>query len=265
MNIVTLKDGTVIAEPMALVLNMSLNTLMSNNPIALYELVMLCCDAKHQLFGNTGTILRDMALIEPDGSIRDEIKAFFKNSAQGDGPDMQFVNPIKQDTSGPEKSKVRESADFELYKIIRLDIPLVFKKTISEIGKGKFTPIKKGEIDFNPYYNQVNGLFIAEHYGTPSELWTPWGETSCAFFGETKDKELNKLLYSKFDAKLIIPKTTTTAGVHGPVYALHTLHGKPLPVPQMLERSAYLSYDEVETLTKAFKTEYRRLFKRQKN
>lgn len=93
MEIAKLKNGTEEAKHLIQMVMLSLQTLMQENPIALYEVVMKARDSKHEFFGNTSEILRKLKLIQSDGSLHDSIRNIVNSAAQGDGLDLCLVSP----------------------------------------------------------------------------------------------------------------------------------------------------------------------------
>ncbi|MCL2629713.1 MAG: hypothetical protein FWD33_03455 [Alphaproteobacteria bacterium] len=276
-DLVTLKDGKTFPKFMVNVLNLSLSGLAKNQPIALYELAMVCRDPNHKIFGNAEQLLKERSLVEPDGKIRSEIRAFVLNAVEGDGVEMKLVNPVKleegQAQDGPARSAIRKSADFELYKIVRYEIAEVFFQAVAELneaikGKGELNIGRRDDsVSFNAYYSQVNGLFMEEYYGTPSYLWTPWGKYdfrgSCSSYG-VNDEDLRERLYPKLGGVIAFPERRSEMGVHGPVYALNEINGKPLPAPELLEESAFLSYKNANKEWQGFEARYREWMSKQK-
>jgi len=247
-DLIKLKDGNTIQKSMASVLQISLQNLMQKDPIAFYEFVELCRDAKHELFGNTAETLKKYLLIETTNkgnySVRDEMKTFVANAVEGEGLDMKLVDPVtqgkEQKQNEPKKSTTRNPADFELYKTIRQEIPDAFYQTANELNLN--IDRRKGKPEFIPFCNQVNGVFMEEYMGKPLRMWTPWGShtfTTLSFVARNKAEELQKRLKSKFGSEVVFVDKQ-------PMYALHEVNGKPLPAPEILERRAFLDSDDVE-------------------
>jgi len=70
---------------------MNLGLLMDRNPIAFYELVSLCRDPKHRLFGNTAEVIRDLSLIQSDGTPHEVVRNVVSHHVTGDGLNMALV------------------------------------------------------------------------------------------------------------------------------------------------------------------------------
>lgn len=99
MNMVTLKNGAVEAEPLVKVTMMSLGRLWDENPICAYELVMLCRDSNHKPFGNSDKILVELALVQ-NGRVHDSIRNIVLSSVSGEGLEMTFGSPVKSVSDG---------------------------------------------------------------------------------------------------------------------------------------------------------------------
>ena len=70
----TLTTGHVVATSLINIVMISLENLITQNPIVFYELVQISLDHNHKLFGNADKILRNLKLIETDGQPRDVIR-----------------------------------------------------------------------------------------------------------------------------------------------------------------------------------------------
>ena len=93
METVILRTG--VEAPKVLVATMYLvcESMMDENPIAVFEAVSLARDPSHQLFGNSGNVLRDAAMLDCSGkmhrSVREILCAFF----EGEMMDMKLLGP----------------------------------------------------------------------------------------------------------------------------------------------------------------------------
>ena len=72
----------------------ALENLVNTNPMSAYELVEVCKDANHKIFGNAGDILEDFGLVN-DGQVHESIKNVVLSAFEGDGLDMCLIFPIK--------------------------------------------------------------------------------------------------------------------------------------------------------------------------
>lgn len=96
METVTLKNGA--EEPQILVAGtmLSLRTLHKDHPVALYELMMLCRQPDHELFGNARNILESFGLIEPNGQPHDSTRNIVLSAMEGDGFEARLTNPTRR-------------------------------------------------------------------------------------------------------------------------------------------------------------------------
>lgn len=97
MQIIKLRNGAEEAASLVMVTMMSFNRLVEEKPIVAYELVTLCRDPNHQLFGKTGDDLAALSLVQKssDGYIvHNSVRNIVLSAAEGDGFDMQFVSPV---------------------------------------------------------------------------------------------------------------------------------------------------------------------------
>jgi len=90
---VILKNGAEEVKSFVLVTMLSLQRLMREKPIALYELVQLCMNNKHDLFGNAGEILEELGLVK-NGVVHDSIRNIVLSAVEGDGCNMRLTNPL---------------------------------------------------------------------------------------------------------------------------------------------------------------------------
>jgi hypothetical protein len=88
-----LKNGSEELDGLVGVTMMSVRRLTQTHPIAFYELVMLCRDPKHKLFGNTGQALNDLSLVT-NGQVHDSIRNIVLSAIEGEGMDMTLVSPV---------------------------------------------------------------------------------------------------------------------------------------------------------------------------
>jgi hypothetical protein len=96
MKIVRLKNGAEEADLLVGVVMAHLYDLMDSNPVAFYELVLLCRDPNHKLFGNTPDVLRDSGFVRPDGQVHDSIRNVVLSGVTRDGLDMILGGPVEE-------------------------------------------------------------------------------------------------------------------------------------------------------------------------
>ena len=98
---VRLKNGSEEVASLVSVTMMSLQHLMQDKPIVLYELVEVCRDRDHKPFGLTGQDLEDLGLMNA-GCVHDSIKNVVLSAVEGTGLEMTLGNPVDQAaTKGP--------------------------------------------------------------------------------------------------------------------------------------------------------------------
>lgn len=93
MRVVRLKNGGEEFQPLVLTVMLALEGLMATDPIALYELAMTCRDARHKPWGQTGTALQRLSLMQPDGKVHDSIQNVVLSCVEGEGIHMKLVDP----------------------------------------------------------------------------------------------------------------------------------------------------------------------------
>ena len=97
MQILKLKNNSKECEPIVMATMRSIGGLMEGLPGALdaYELVQLCKDPSHKMFGDSLTSLQARGLIEASGKVHDSVRNIILSSAGGDGLELHFENPIE--------------------------------------------------------------------------------------------------------------------------------------------------------------------------
>lgn len=95
METVTLKNGAVEAKPLVKVALMSLEHLINSDPIAFYELVMVCRDKDHKPFGNTREKLSALGLWkEYEDRPHESIRNVVLSAVTGNGLEMVLGSPV---------------------------------------------------------------------------------------------------------------------------------------------------------------------------
>ena len=67
--------------------------------ILLSELVEIARNPEHVCVERDKRALRDLALLQPNNTIHTNVRSILLNSAVGDGLDLRFTNPIKEETT----------------------------------------------------------------------------------------------------------------------------------------------------------------------
>lgn len=81
-----------IEEPLEKVIKMSVGLIFEKYPIAFYELVEVCREPNHKLFGNTGEILEQYNLLQ-DGTQRPHtaVKEVVLANTKGEGLGLEWM------------------------------------------------------------------------------------------------------------------------------------------------------------------------------
>lgn len=261
-----LRTGEEVPTPLVGAVMLALETLVKKNPIALYELVQISRNPKHKLFGNTGDILRDLALIETNGQPCDATRLIVLAATEGEGLALKLVQPIHKEYEEQAKSqrafsKIRSLCDAEFYQLTRKVADIIFTlieaETSDPNGYRSNMEDRRNE-RANPFYNQTaDGLFLELYYGMPSSLWTPWGKWDFGGSGGGCWNTLLPLILERFGATLHQPLRRSSMGEFGPVYALHKVSDTPLPNPIELDNAAYASYEDSRAAWEELTLQYR--------
>lgn len=96
---VELKNGSTEAKCLVATVVMTIERLMKENSIALYEMAMLCRDSNHVPWGNSGEALKEnkLAVCDSDGkwTVDPSIRNIVLSAVRGDGADMVVGSPVK--------------------------------------------------------------------------------------------------------------------------------------------------------------------------
>jgi hypothetical protein len=95
LNMVKLKNCSEVPESMVIVTMLSLETLISTNPIAFYELVQKCRNPKHKMFADTEEDIKGLGLMH-SGSVHECIRNIVLSAVEGDDLDMRLTSPFEQ-------------------------------------------------------------------------------------------------------------------------------------------------------------------------
>ena len=95
---VRLRNGTEEERPLVATVHHGLQELWNEGQVmTVYELVCLCRNREHKLFGNTGQTLVDIGLVhryDDQYNIHDAIRNIVLSCVRGEGADMTIGNPL---------------------------------------------------------------------------------------------------------------------------------------------------------------------------
>ena len=94
---VKLKNGSTEALSLVSVMSACISKMLEEAPIVLYELVEICRNKNHKCFGNTAEELKELGLLQSDGTVHSSIQNIVLSSASGTGIGMSFINPIESE------------------------------------------------------------------------------------------------------------------------------------------------------------------------
>lgn len=96
---VVLRNGAKEVKPLVVALMMAARSLIEDNPIAFYELICLCRNTNHELWGNAAEVLRTRNLIDDRGKVHDSCRNILPSAVIGDGLDMRIRSPLAETPS----------------------------------------------------------------------------------------------------------------------------------------------------------------------
>lgn len=96
MKMITLANGAEEAVSLVVSTMISIETLLEEKPIVLYELVMKCHDNNHQFFGDCGDDLKSLGLVQSNGSVHESIQNVVLSATRINDMDISVGSPAKQ-------------------------------------------------------------------------------------------------------------------------------------------------------------------------
>lgn len=94
------------------------------------------------------------------------------------------------------------------------------------------------------HFQTSSGLFLELYYRIPGKIWTPWGVWSCWGSGVGWDNETMSKFLARLGAVEYMTLTLSSLGEFGPVYALTSVDGVPLPPAIERPRDKYMKYED---------------------
>ena len=98
-----LKNGADEVPQLVAVVMHTLRSLMVSAPLQVYDLAMFCRDPTYEFFGDNGSKLVSLGLLNarPDGkfAVHESIYNVVTSAVDGEGLDMRLVNPVAIDAA----------------------------------------------------------------------------------------------------------------------------------------------------------------------
>ena len=95
-NMLKLKNGSEEEKDLIAVTMSSLENLVQTYPIVAYELVEVCRNPAHKLFGNSGNRLQELGLMQ-NGIVHDRLKNIVLSAFEGEGLNLKLTFPVKSE------------------------------------------------------------------------------------------------------------------------------------------------------------------------
>lgn len=95
MDLITLRTGATVPEPIYKTTMVNLERLWGDNPIAFIELVSPARDANHQPFDNVTEVLTERSFMA-NGRLHDSVRDVVLAATEGDDFDMRMVSPLSE-------------------------------------------------------------------------------------------------------------------------------------------------------------------------
>lgn len=96
MDMLKLKNGSEEFPALVKVTMMSVEHLLESHPVAFFELVSLCRDRDHELFGNTAVKLQGLGLVDPGGKVHGSIRNIVLSAVEGEDLEMRLISPLAE-------------------------------------------------------------------------------------------------------------------------------------------------------------------------
>lgn len=148
-----------------------------------------------------------------------------------------------------------------LYASVRRIADIWFECLAEEKVAGGEIDASRANDPANSFYNRTaSGLYVEWYYGTPSEIWTPWGKWHLkggASYSGNADKRVNERFMKRVELREHMPVKHTREGIFGPVYAVVAIDGKPVPEARVIAQSYFPDgYQENRDLWMRLTAEY---------
>jgi hypothetical protein len=144
----------------------------------------------------------------------------------------------------------------QLFRLIREIADMAYDYANSTTGLPLVLSDYRGE-SVNPFYYQTeSGLFLELYYGKPSKIWTPWGSWRCWGSGEEEWGNVMSQFLQRLGAVEHQPLSRTHAGEFGPVYAITSVDGVPLPRATERAHGQYMAYEDAKAAWQSMLKDY---------
>jgi hypothetical protein len=92
---IRLKNGSEEPQALIAVSMIALKSLIGEDPISFYELVMKARDRNHKVFSQHQTdVLKGLSLMEPSGNLHQSVTNVVLSAVTGDGLSMTLGDPV---------------------------------------------------------------------------------------------------------------------------------------------------------------------------
>ena len=133
MKQVKLNNGYETPEQVAMVLGESLSVLIESDPIAFYELVETCRKPQHKSIEKYVESIKRLGLMEDDGTIRDEVRAYVVSAVTGEGIGLILGSPVGR-PFGQEQVGIVDESENPTGKFTTPCLPTMRKTTTTYIA-----------------------------------------------------------------------------------------------------------------------------------
>ena len=94
MNMVKLESGKTVPQFLVVTTMIALDNLVENAPLEFFELVSFCRDSNYQIKHDVKS--KALLLLQPDGSVNDDVKEIVLAATEGEGLDLKLTKPRLQ-------------------------------------------------------------------------------------------------------------------------------------------------------------------------
>lgn len=91
---VTLRTGTEALDVLVRTTLLALGKVLETDPVAFLELVSLCRDPEHEMWGNSEEVLLGFHLMDGPGHVHQSVREIVLAATEGEGRYLHLVNPL---------------------------------------------------------------------------------------------------------------------------------------------------------------------------
>ncbi len=217
----------------------SLDALSRREPQAFADLAAHAWDRDRTLPDSSRATLQHWALVDVLGNVHAAVRAVVASVTTVDpaGARLLPIDTVMPSPPARDRGAVEPMSDDEQRALIAqcLRIVEIFDEEVPDYA---ISPDGHRVSGANGFHKRTSsGLYLEWYYGSPSELWTPWGywgfvgSGSIAAGGRERHEAHCAAFMARLTTELHAPLVESEFGATGPVYKILAVDGVPLPTP----------------------------------